>query len=380
MAKKFFPRVGKVITTLSLGAVASNVVVDAQPVEAKVDIVNPKITVTQVQEYGFPDVKQEWMKVPVRWGVENKIVVGYNDGTFKPNNQVTEAEFSTMMARYVKVVDVDNIVKEEGEHWSQGIYDVLERYAIPLKGYKDNKAKDTGLSRGQLARIVAAKNGFNLDERQAVYYLYENDLSFGKIDGRLDFESYDVKSAVKRAEAVAFLQRLDSVGVTTFKGKPSPVSGSDMAGIKDVPKDPTVITDKDFEDLAKEKGIVNDIPKEYAYAKKIADKYGKTLDTSGNTGYSIRGDGSLIAYTKGDYTAFTIRLTNYTKDKEIFKDVLRGIGISEKGINEIINIIEVEHRKNNNIPQYYEFIGGMVRPTGDYESERGLSLQFGLSN
>ena len=236
-------------------------------------------SITYAENIGFPDVKQEWMKVPVRWGVENKIVVGYNDGTFKPNNQVTEAEFSTMMARYVKVVDVDNIVKEEGKHWSQGIYDVLERYAIPLKGYKDNKAKDTGLSRGQLARIVAAKNGFNLDERQAVYYLYENDLSFGKIDGRLDFESYDAKSAVKRAEAVAFLQRLDSVGITTFKGKPSPVSGSDMAGIKDVPKDPTVITDKDFDDLAKEKGIVNDIPKDYAYAKKIADKYGKNLDS-----------------------------------------------------------------------------------------------------
>ena len=183
----------------------------------------------------FPDVKQEWMKVPVRWGVQNKIIRGYNDGTFKPERQVSEAEFSAMMARYVKVVDVDNIVEEKGKHWSQEIYDALERYAIPLKGYKDNKAKDTGLSRGQLSRIVAAKNGFNLDEKQAVYYLYENDLSFGKIDGRLDFESYDSKSAVKRAEAVAFLQRLDSVGITTFKGKPSSVKGSDMAGIKDVP-------------------------------------------------------------------------------------------------------------------------------------------------
>ena len=91
-------------------------------------------------------------------------------------------------------------------------------------------------------------------------------------------------------------------------------------------------------------------------------------------------NGSLIAYTQGDLdTTFNLRLTNYTKDKEIFKDVLRGIGISEKGIKEIINIIEVEHRKNNNIPQYYEFTGGMVRPTGDYESERGLYLQFGLS-
>ena len=305
---------------------------------------------------------------------------GFPDGTFRPQLQVTESEFSTMMARYVKVVDVETMKNNKGEHWSQGIYDVLEKYAIPLKGYKDNKAKDTGLSRGQLARIVAAKNGFNLDERQAVYYLYENDLSFGKIDGRLDFESYDAKSAVKRAEAVAFLQRLDSVGITTFKGKPSPVSGSDMAGIKDVPKDPTVITDKDFDDLAKEKGVVNDVPKDYAYAKKIADKYGKKFETF-DRGYAVKGNGDVVAYTKGDYTAFTISITNYTKDKEIFKDVLRGIGISEKGINEIINIIEVKHPANDYEPQYYEFTGGMVDVQGNiHHQDPEMYLQFGLSN
>ena len=336
-------------------------------------------SVVYAEPNDFPDVKVEWMKVPVRWGVQNEVITGYPDGTFRPQLQVTESEFSTMMARYVKIVDIADMKNNKGKHWSQPIYDVLERYTIPLKGYRNDKAKDTGLSRGQLARVVAAKNGFNLDERQAVYYLYENDLSYGKIEGRRDFESYDSKTAVTRAEAIAFLQRLDSVGVTTFKGKPSPVSDSDIVGIKDIPKDPTVITDKDFDDLAKEKGIVNDIPKDYAYAKKIADKYDKKFDL-GSTGYDIKGNGSLIAYTKGDHTAFSISLTHYTKDKEIFKDVLRGIGISEKGIKEIINIIEVEHRKNNNIPQYYEFTGGMVDVQGDYESERGLYLQFGLSN
>lgn len=48
-------------------------------------------------------------------------------------------------------------------------------------------------------------NGFNLDKRQTLYYLYENDLRHGKISGRLDFESYDKDSAVRRTETVAFI-------------------------------------------------------------------------------------------------------------------------------------------------------------------------------
>lgn len=328
-------------------------------------------SITYAENIRFPDVRQEWMKVPVRWGVQNKIVVGYNDGTFKPNNQVTEAEFSTMMARYVKVVDVDNIVKEKGKHWSQGIYDVLERYAIPLKGYKDNKAKDTGLSRGQLARIVAAKNGFNLNERQAVYYLYENDLSFGKIDGRLDFESYDAKSAVKRAEAVAFLQRLDSVGITTFKGKPSPVSGSDMAGIKDVPKDPTVITDKDFDDLAKEKGIEPKANRSrYDFANKVADKYGYTVGDF-STGVGLRDKDNNTALVYEDTGVHYLEVYNYHKNKNALFDLLKGLGdnIDPKEIDKAV----AEHMKDG-VPKYRDISVGEVEVSGHTGEDGHITL------
>lgn len=322
-------------------------------------------TITYGTSHGFPDINQEWMYLPVNWGVSRDIVSGYPDGTFRPATQVKESEFVTMMARYVKLVDLGTLSNDEGEHWSQAIYDILEGYALPLKGYKDNKAKDTGLSRGQLARIVAAKNGFNLDERQAVYYLYENELSTGKIAGRLDFESYDAKAALTRAEAVAFLQRLDDVGITTFKGQSSGVAADEMGGIKDVPKDNSPV---DFNDFKED---------DFEYARKIADKHGRIFDSFENV-YAIKNNEGLVRYTHSSDTGFTIHVNNYSVDKDIFMDVLRGRGLSEKSIGEIIHIIEVVHRENSNIPEYIRFSQGTIRVTGDYESERGLSLQFGL--
>ena len=311
------------------------------------------------------------MKVPVRWGVQNEVITGYPDGTFRPQLQVTESEFSTMMARYVKIVDEADLKNNKGGHWSQGVYDVLKRYEIPLKGYKNNKAKDTGLSRGQLARIVAAKNGFNLNERQAVYYLYENDLSFGKIDGRLDFESYDSKSAVKRAEAVAFLQRLDSVGITTFRGNPSPVSGSDMAGIKDVPKDPTVITDKDFDDLAKEKGVEPKANRSrYDFANKVADKYGYTVGDF-STGVGMRDKDNNTALVYEDTGVHYLEVYNYHKNKNALFDLLKGLGdnIDPKEIDKAV----AEHMKDG-IPKYRDISVGEVEVSGHTGEDGHITL------
>lgn len=336
---------------------------------------------TYADNIDFKDVTEQWAKEPVRWGVKEKIVEGYSDGTFKPKQQVKEAEFAKMMAGYAKVLDVSNLSHKEGEHWSKEVYDALEEYEIPLGGYKSDKVKDTGLSRGQLARIVAAKNGFNLDERQAIYYLYENDLSDGKISGRLDFESYDKDSAVKRAEAVAFLRRLETKGITTFKGRPSTVGAREMGGIKGVAKDDTVIKDEDFKKLAEEKGIkpVEKNNSSYAFANKVADKYGLKVDDGGE-GFSLKDkttNASIITYYPHS-VGFDICFYDYKENKTLIIDLLKSTGrFTDSDIKEVINIIEVKHMKEADTPQYYNFGKyGCVEPAGGYGE---MTLSFGFS-
>lgn len=40
----------------------------------------------------------------VKWGVENGIINGYNDGNFRPNKVISRAEMATFMYRYLKNV------------------------------------------------------------------------------------------------------------------------------------------------------------------------------------------------------------------------------------------------------------------------------------
>jgi hypothetical protein len=125
------------------------------------------VTITVSAAIKFSDVGDYWATEAIKWAAEKGIVEGYPDGTFKPEKHVTEAEFVAILARYVQNTDKQAIAQRQlGKHWAQSIYDELERWALPLKGYTNDKVKDTVITRGQVARVIAAKNGFNLDERK----------------------------------------------------------------------------------------------------------------------------------------------------------------------------------------------------------------------
>ncbi|GLI50917.1 hypothetical protein TSYNTROOL_10030 [Tepidanaerobacter syntrophicus] len=65
----------------------------------------------------FSDVDLYWATSAITWASEEGIVEGFPDGTFKPFQNVTEAEFAAILARYAKNTDKDRInQKEEGKH------------------------------------------------------------------------------------------------------------------------------------------------------------------------------------------------------------------------------------------------------------------------
>lgn len=228
----------------------------------------------------FNDVGDYWATEAIKWAAEKGVVEGYPDGTFRPTNHVTEAEFAAILARYVVNTDKDFISQRQpGKHWAQSIYDELRRWELPLNGYTNDIIKDTVITRGDVARVIAAKNGFNLDERQAVYYMYENDLSNGMIPNRLTFESYGVGEPLQRDQITQFIKLLSNKGHTTFLGKPSQKGNADadeIVGIVDMPAEDAEITDDMFDELAKEKGIENPKMSEW---EKLAKSGGITSES-----------------------------------------------------------------------------------------------------
>lgn len=52
---------------------------------------------------GFSDVPEgQWFTDAVKWGNANGLMKGYNDGTFRPHQPITRAEFITVLKRYAE--------------------------------------------------------------------------------------------------------------------------------------------------------------------------------------------------------------------------------------------------------------------------------------
>lgn len=362
-----------------------------------------EIAMTNAKQVEFKDVKQTggdaWAYESILWGVRKDIIKGYTDGTFKPREQITEAEFLTVLSRYVKL----DLGETEKGHWANHIYKTISKYNLPIKGNNNDRAKDTALTRGEIARIIAAKNGFNLDERQAVYYMYENDISNGLVANTLSFESYGTDKAVQRQQIPAFFQRLESKGHTTFMGKPSKVNPDGISGIGNIPKENTVITDEMFKELEDKQlgnpkfnvdssnkiipnygGPVTEFQKK---AAKMVEGRGYIIDalvgyegTESENDFSLRdADAERMVMYQGSYKEdFDITVHNYNKNKELALEVMRLTGkLTEEEIQTIVKIIEVDHIKNNYTPQHHVIgDGNGFEPSGNLTDK--IKLRIGI--
>lgn len=55
----------------------------------------------------FKDVKGHWAESVISSAYELKLITGYQDGTFKPNGQITRAEFATILSRSTNLQKVE---------------------------------------------------------------------------------------------------------------------------------------------------------------------------------------------------------------------------------------------------------------------------------
>ncbi|WP_058260122.1 S-layer homology domain-containing protein [Fenollaria timonensis] len=95
---------------------------------------------TELLAMSFKDTNDSWAKDYISWCADNGIISGYTDGSFKPNNKITRAEFATMLAKSIKkeassIVDI-NYEDVKPKDW----------YYAPVRklvsfGILDNKGK-----------------------------------------------------------------------------------------------------------------------------------------------------------------------------------------------------------------------------------------------
>lgn len=162
--------------------------------------INGTTSAASIQFKDVPTKESHWAYDTIQWAVEKGVTKGYQDGTFKPNNYITEAEFlAILLGIYsnVKLTDLNT------GHWANKFYEHAHKFELPLS---DNRNQP--ITRGYVARLISATFGYNYNQNRAIEYLFEMGLSSGKT-GKKTIEDYEPNNKLTRAEAVQFLRNLN---------------------------------------------------------------------------------------------------------------------------------------------------------------------------
>jgi hypothetical protein len=165
------------------------------------------LSVSYANAVAFKDVPAAyWGYASIQWAVDNKIVDGYPDGTFKPDENVDQNEFLAMLIRAYQPSDFTP--NHDSSEWAAPYLSYAGKMGwnlitpSPLMGHKTNHI---ALSRSMAAKYLAHATGKNYNPADSVQYVLDIGLADGKTGNTL--EGYKLDDQVTRAEAVTFIQR-----------------------------------------------------------------------------------------------------------------------------------------------------------------------------
>ncbi|MGE7114925.1 S-layer homology domain-containing protein [Lysinibacillus sp. NPDC047702] len=158
----------------------------------------------------------------INWANNEGIISGYTDGTFKPNNMVTEAQFAKMLALYFNLSTAKGSIvkKADPKHWADDYYNQLASYSVPLNGYLSNTLRDENVKRGVVAEAIAYLAQDELTLEKSIQYLYDHQISTGQNPNEALIERhFGANNYLNRAQAVSFIHRLHLAGIDSLQGK-----------------------------------------------------------------------------------------------------------------------------------------------------------------
>lgn len=137
-----------------------------------------------------------------KWAVNKGVIKLASNNRFNKTKLLTERE---LLAAFAKL--------DRNYVYSTSNYDMMYNHYselhIPLKGALDRAKRNSSLTRGEFAVIYAAMFGLDLSEKQAVRYLYLNEITTGTTKSKT-YESYNPTNKLTRGDAAVFLYRMNA--------------------------------------------------------------------------------------------------------------------------------------------------------------------------
>jgi hypothetical protein len=250
---------------------------------------------------GFSDVKNHWAKATIAWAMDKKIVSGYPDGTFRPDQQVSEAEFLTM---FVNAFGFDSQASKL--KWPEPIYNYVVELNYPVKGATDIKQRSVQINRLLVAEIITGANGVNFSGNNAIQYILGKKLSNGKVSPTIS--GYVGADKLTRAEAVQFIKNVLDQGMSKLLPRPQEASAADL--LPALPFDPSNLPPAIATAYTKLQAIIKNYPgfNVTAAADHIGiAKDGNTFDTVSFKPASVNGQVSITQlFSDGSSTSIAL--------------------------------------------------------------------------
>lgn len=169
----------------------------------------PFVSNGQAATKNFTDVsEQHWAFDDINWAVNEGLIKGYPDGTFKSSNLLTESQFVVVLTRYLDSKLTDNVLLKD-QSAIQYTY-LLDREII-LPGHDTSAKKNAPISRIVMARaLYEAVGGRGSDtDTEVIDWMYKNKLTTGKGVSTDKYVDFGGAENLYRVHVAAFFRRAD---------------------------------------------------------------------------------------------------------------------------------------------------------------------------
>lgn len=113
------------------------------------------------------DITGHWAEADIKILIEKGAITGYPDQTFKPDNNITRAEFASVLVKAFELeTKTGKIFDDTAEHWAKDVIATANAYDI-IKGYSDEMfGPDDTITREQMALMIVRATELNQVEME----------------------------------------------------------------------------------------------------------------------------------------------------------------------------------------------------------------------
>lgn len=170
----------------------------------------------QVPSSKLNDIQGHWAEINIKQLVESGAIQGYPDGTFKPNHNITRAEFATVLVKAFGLkVENGKVFADTSNHWAKDFIATAFAHGIVNGLDAEHFAPDDLITREQMAVMIVKAKKLSSSSSQLTFIDQDSISGWAKdavaaatskgiIKGYPD-QTFKAKGHATRAEAVTVI-------------------------------------------------------------------------------------------------------------------------------------------------------------------------------